>query len=39
MIAKKVKSGEEHWYWESNDWFYINKKGRKVKPPEKNGVK
>lgn len=26
----------EHSYWTSDDWFYIDKKGRKIKPPSSN---
>jgi len=26
-------AGGEHYYWTSDNWFYIDKNGRKVKPP------
>ena len=22
-------SGSEHWYWESDDWYYIDKQGNR----------
>ena len=25
-----VYDGAEHWHWESNDWYYIDKTGRKI---------
>lgn len=25
-----VYDGTEHWHWESNDWYYIDKTGRKI---------
>lgn len=34
--AKVADSGEkrrydaEHWYWDSSDWYYIDKTGRKI---------
>ena len=30
MECQKIPDGE-HWTWDSNKWFYIDKKGRKVK--------
>lgn len=32
--GKKVKVGEEHWRWESDDWYYIDKTGRKINQKE-----
>ncbi|MCM1333188.1 MAG: TonB family protein [Bacteroides sp.] len=26
----KMQDGAEHWRWESNDWYYIDKTGRKI---------
>ena len=31
MDCKIVRDGDEHWHWESNEWFYINKAGQRVK--------
>jgi len=28
--CKKIQFDEEHWGWESDEWFYINKKGEIV---------
>lgn len=28
---KKYEDGGEHWWWESKEWFYINKEGERVK--------
>lgn len=28
--GKKVTVGKEHWRWESDNWYYIDKTGRKI---------
>lgn len=28
--AKKIQDGE-HWYWDAEEWFYIDKKGNRIK--------
>ena len=26
----KIQDDAEHWYWDSSDWYYIDKTGRKI---------
>ena len=33
MDCTKYFNDPEHWTWTSKNWFYIDKKGRKIKPP------
>ena len=29
VIRPRFGSGGEHWYWESDDWYYIDKQGNR----------
>ncbi len=30
--GEKRQCGAEHWYWDSSDWYFIDKTGRKIDP-------